>query len=114
MSASGAGVLRWRRSGGAADRRIRAEAAAAWMLECVTVRPVRDDFAYVDIRLPQVHLTGIEARRGHSGAVTLRGPTRMDGNGRRQPIFALQPGVTEAAAEAVAALWQRADQAGRR
>ena len=31
--------------GGAAERRIRAEAAAAWMLECVTVRPVRDDFA---------------------------------------------------------------------
>lgn len=86
---------------GAMSRAVSAEAAG--MLERVTARPVRG--AYVDVQPPQAHLTGIEARRGHGGEVTLRRPARTDGSGRCWPVFALQLGV----AEAVAALWQRAN-----
>jgi hypothetical protein len=71
------------------------------MQECVTARPIRDDLASEHVQLPQVRLTGIEERRGYRGNVTLHYPAQIDRNGRRWPIFALQPGVFETTTEVV-------------
>jgi hypothetical protein len=79
------------------------------MLECATLRSIRSDSAYLGIQLPQNSLTDIEARRSHGGKLTLRCPERTDRNGRHWPIFAPQRGTREAAARAVAVLWQHAD-----
>jgi len=80
------------------------------LIERVALRVVRDDFAFASIRLPDVHLHGIEARRGPGGIVTLRAPTRTV-EGRAWPIYALQPGAVEAAAEAVRQVWDRMERA---
>lgn len=74
-------------------------------IERVSVRPIRPGFAFVAIRLPGVNLEGIEATRDSTGRVTLRPPMRRDQRGREWPLFSLQPGVAEQAADAVSRTW---------
>jgi hypothetical protein len=81
-------------------------------IERVSLRLVRPDFGFVNLRLPGVFLQGIEARRNAQGRVTLKCPTQRDHHGRSWPLFTLQPGTVEAAAEEVAKVWRTAMEAG--
>ena len=82
------------------------------LLERVTVRPFAPDRALVTARLPWVNLSGLWARRGLDGHVSLSAPQVVGRDGRTWPAFALQPGAAEAIAAAVAVLWGRADAEG--
>lgn len=80
------------------------------LIERVSMRFVRPGFAYVSLRLRDVHLHGLEARRGPGGVVLLKPPMREGTDGRLWPIYALQPSALEAAAEAVGALRRQWDE----
>ncbi|WP_156963868.1 hypothetical protein [Muricoccus aerilatus] len=75
------------------------------LIERITVKAIRPDFAFIDVRIPGAHLRGIEARRDASGRVVLRCPERPDRNGQLWPMFALAPATLDAATAEVSRLW---------
>jgi ketosteroid isomerase-like protein len=75
----------------------------------VSVRPIRADFAFVDLRIPGLVLHGIKGTRDTTGGVVLKCPTRVDRHGREWPLFSSQRGLTDDAAHAVADIWTQVD-----
>ena len=84
----------------------RSPARVAPVVERVTLRRVTPQLGFAAVRLAGVNLTGlrVEERDGH---LLLTAPETVDGQGRRWPVYALQPGAREAVEAAVAVQWCR-------
>ncbi|MBP0447280.1 hypothetical protein J8J14_21135 [Roseomonas sp. SSH11] len=68
------------------------------LVERITLKPVHEGFTLINLRLPGVHLPGIQAHRDTAGTVTLKAPERAEQHGQLWSIINLQPGVLEGAA----------------
>jgi len=74
--------------------------------ERVTLRRVSADFAFADVRLPDVNLCGLRVERTPWG-ITITPPVVTGRDGRVWPAYRLQPGTREAIESAIRELWLR-------
>jgi hypothetical protein len=74
-------------------------------VELIRLHRVSSTFAFVDARIPGVHLGNIGVAQQPSGALRITPPNATGRNGRLWPCFALQPGVREAVEQAIREAW---------
>ncbi len=73
-------------------------------VERVTLRRVTRQLGFATVRLAGVNLMGLRVEE-RDNRLTLQVPETVDGQGRRWPVYALQPGARAAVEAAVAVQW---------
>lgn len=73
-------------------------------VEMIRLHRISAIFAFVDVRIPGVHLRNISVAQ-LNGALRITPPSTTGRDGRLRPCFALQPGVREAVEQAIHEAW---------
>ena len=75
-------------------------------VERVTLHRVTRDLGFAVVRIAGMNLMGLRVEERDS-RLTLTPPETVDGQERRWPVYALQPGLHEVVEAAVAVQWGR-------
>lgn len=77
------------------------------MIERVRLNRVSRTLGFAAVRLPGVNLRGLRVEEGRDGRLAVKPPEHEDRDGRRWPVYALQPHWREGIEREIACLWAR-------